>query len=314
VVGFDNVSHIPVWLSDALCRTVTGDALTRRRLYRDNDIVVNVFKRVVLVNGVYLGALRGDLADRTAYLNLDPIPEEQRREDTELHQEFEHARPGIFGALLDLLAATLRRLPHIKLRSMPRMADYAKVLVAIDEETGLGALPAFLGVRRQVAQDVVEGDPVALAIRRLLTETPTSSWEGTATELLDLITPDHPDRNWPATPQSLSGRLRRAAPDLRGIGIQVEFTRSSDQRTIRINTARESSSSPSSPSPAVNTNTAMQREHPATGDPAMDHAIELLEDELDGTVIDFEEYTSQLDHTRAWNENLDQRTPHAGEE
>ena len=37
VVGLDNMSDIPDWLSDALCRASTGDGDVRRKLYTDGD-------------------------------------------------------------------------------------------------------------------------------------------------------------------------------------------------------------------------------------------------------------------------------------
>src|SRR5262249_49594760 len=35
IVAIDNVSRIPEWFSDALCRASTGDGLVRRKLYSD---------------------------------------------------------------------------------------------------------------------------------------------------------------------------------------------------------------------------------------------------------------------------------------
>ena len=34
---FDNVDNIPPWLSDMLCRAVTGDGSSKRRLYSDDE-------------------------------------------------------------------------------------------------------------------------------------------------------------------------------------------------------------------------------------------------------------------------------------
>ena len=41
IIGFDNLSFIPDWLSDALCTAVTGDGTVKRTLYTDNGISVS---------------------------------------------------------------------------------------------------------------------------------------------------------------------------------------------------------------------------------------------------------------------------------
>jgi hypothetical protein len=41
VVGLDNLSQVPNWLSDSLCRAATGDGDVRRALYTDSDSELN---------------------------------------------------------------------------------------------------------------------------------------------------------------------------------------------------------------------------------------------------------------------------------
>ena len=45
------------------CRE-TGDALVRRKLYTDSDLSVVRYRRVLIVNGIDIGAIRGDPAER----------------------------------------------------------------------------------------------------------------------------------------------------------------------------------------------------------------------------------------------------------
>jgi hypothetical protein len=60
LVGFDNVSHIPPALSDALCQLVTGAGYRARQLYTDTDSVALDLKRPVLINGIGQVAVRPD--------------------------------------------------------------------------------------------------------------------------------------------------------------------------------------------------------------------------------------------------------------
>ena len=64
IVGFDNASTLPVWLSDALCRLSTGAALGRRRLYSNAEEFIFQAKRPVMMTTIAELIVRGDLADR----------------------------------------------------------------------------------------------------------------------------------------------------------------------------------------------------------------------------------------------------------
>jgi len=234
VVGLDNVSSIPAWLSDALCRAVTGDGFPRRALYSDGDIIVTAFRRAVVLNGIDMGALSGDLVDRAAFVELQRIPFERRRLDTDIARDFAAARPALFGGLLDLVAATLYHLPSVRLAGYPRMADHAKVLAALDMAADLDALPAFLAVAGRAFEEAVDGDQVAAAVRRFA-ESNDQAWSGELADLLDrltqtLRTPERPPKGWPPDVQRLAGRLRRAAPGLRHVGVVVELGEDEETR------------------------------------------------------------------------------------
>lgn len=222
VVGVDNVSTVAEWWSDALCRAVTGDGDVRRRLYSDADLAVFNFRRVVLLNGVDLGALRDDLADRLLTVELGRIGERQRKLDADLAARWADAHPRILGALLDLAAQVLAALPDTRLEQLPRMADFARVLAVVDRILGTDALTAYGRQAGDLAADAVDSDPVLAAI----TASITAPWTGTAGELLGLITPDREGwrapKDWPKDPRALTGNLRRRAPSLRRLGWTVE--------------------------------------------------------------------------------------------
>jgi hypothetical protein len=55
VVALDNLSQVPDWLSDSLCRAATGDDDVRRALYTDSDLAVFAFRRCILLNGIDVG-------------------------------------------------------------------------------------------------------------------------------------------------------------------------------------------------------------------------------------------------------------------
>ena len=253
IVTIDNVSGIPLWWSDALCKVVTGDGWIRRQLYTDSSLVVLRFKRVVILTSIDAGALRGDLGDRLLLVDLKPIPDNQRRTEAELDGIAASMNPNVFGALLDLLASVLKELPHVALHRLPRMADFARVLAAVDRaapDLTMGkALLLYLGQGDRIAETVVEGDSVAEAVQSLIEREET--WSGTSGELLSHVEPTNKPKDWPRNGQAMTGRLKRLRPALQTIGVRIDIpkTRTNRGRIITISRAEESCnrSSPLSP-------------------------------------------------------------------
>jgi hypothetical protein len=244
VLAFDNVSGLPAWISDTLCRLATGGGFAVRQLFTDQDEVLFKAARPVILNGIEDIVTRPDLADRAVFLTLEPIPEERRRPEAELWAAFEAERPRILGVLLDAVAQGLKRLPDTHLPKLPRMADFA--LWATACETALwpeGAFwAAYCGNRDEAVEAVIEADPVAAAVRATMMA--RTVWTGTASDLLGALAEAAGERiakakTWPDSPRALSGRLRRAATFLRKIGIEIEFEREGRARTriIRITAA-----------------------------------------------------------------------------
>ncbi len=220
IVPLDNVSAITPWLSDAICRAVTGDGTVRRRLYSNDSLSVLSFRRVVMLSAIDTGALRGDLADRLLLVDLDRIGPGQRRDDAELSAAYTEGLPRYLGALLTLTSQVLRVLPTVELAKRPRMADFARVLAAVDAVLGTDALGTYRGQSTRLAVEVIDSDPVAVAVHSHLDT--AKKWAGTAGDLLNTLTPDRPPKGWPSSARGMSAALRRAAPALRSVGIDVE--------------------------------------------------------------------------------------------
>lgn len=230
VLAFDNVSGLPAWISDTLCRLATGGGFAVRQLYTDQDEVLFDAARPAVLNGIEEIVTRPDLADRALFLTLDPIPDDRRQPERELRAAFEQARPQILGALLDAVVHGLDRLPHVRLDRLPRMADFACWATAC--ESAMWPAGTFGGAYDQNRDDaviaVIEADPIAMTVRALLVE--RRQWSGTASELLAVLAAKvgekiSKSKTWPDGARALSGRVRRAAPFLRKLGIEITFTR-----------------------------------------------------------------------------------------
>ena len=240
MLAFDNVSGLPGWISDTLCRLATGGGFAVRQLYTDQDEVLFDAARPAILNGIEEIVTRPDLADRAVFLTLQPIPEDHRRPEQDLWAAFEAERPRILGVLLDAVVQGLKRLPETRLERLPRMADFA--LWATACETALWPAgtfwSAYCGNRDEAVEGVIDADPIATAVRAFMTT--RTAWTGTASDLLSALGEVVGERvarskTWPDAPRALAGRLRRAATFLRKIGIEIGFGREGRARTRTIN-------------------------------------------------------------------------------
>jgi hypothetical protein len=142
--------------------------------------------------------------------------------------------------LLDGVAAGLRNLATIKIADKPRMADFALWAEACtraywSEGTLLRAYRENIA---SAVELVLEANAVGNAVRAFMAGR-QASWEGTASDLLPLLTALIPEnaareREWPKRADALSGKLRRVAPALRRTGLHVAFSRTEHARTVRI--------------------------------------------------------------------------------
>jgi hypothetical protein len=260
VLALDNLSYISNELSDGICRVATGGGFATRQLYSDGEEALFDFIRPVIVTGIGELAVRGDLLDRSILVYLPVITESDRRDEERFWADFEQVQAQLLGAVLDAVSTALDRLPKVQLNTLPRMADFARWMVAAAPALGVdqAKLLAIYERNREQAHDIaVEASPVASAVVRFMEQ--RQRWKGTATQLLnDLEDAGYVSeatmrrRVWPKAPNALSNALRRLQPNLLGIGISVEIGRSSQRRGIEMHkvTNPSSSSSSSSQTPA----------------------------------------------------------------
>lgn len=240
---YDNLSVVPAWLSDAWCRLSTGGGFATRQLHSDRDETIFSATRPIVINGIGDLASRPDLADRAISITLPPLPDETRRPERLFWADFERARPLIFGALLDAVAAGLRHLADIKLDRTPRMADFATWVEAC--APGFGWPPGeFLRDydenRRDVVAAAAEASPLVPLIEAMLGRGGllAEGFDGTAADLLAKLAevasePQQKARWYPSTAAQAGSKLRIVAPLLRSRGILFETYKDRDRKRTR---------------------------------------------------------------------------------
>jgi hypothetical protein len=291
VLAFDNVSGLPEWISDTLCRLATGGGFAVRQLYTDQDEVLFDAARPVILNGIEEIVTRPDLADRAVFLTLEPISEERRLPEQELWAAFNAERPRLLGALLDAVVEGLKQLPETNLPKLPRMADFALWATACETAFWPAGTfwAAYCGNRDEAVEGVIDADPIAAAVRALMAA--HTWWTGTASDLLGALAAVVGERaakskSWPDGPRALAGRLRRAATFLRKIGIEIGFGREGRARTRTINiTTIQYSAAPEKPGAQPSAPSAssapMSKSNPANGFAAQ--SAQTVADAADGS-------------------------------
>lgn len=252
--SFDNVTEIPDWLSNSLCKGVTGDAVLQRVLHSDEDIAVFSFRRVIAMTTIAIKHdLAGDLTDRM--LLVEPEVIEERIPEAEITRRRNAALPDALGAVLDLVAGVLRQLPSVDLPDPPRMADFARVLAAVDTVTGWGTLPTYRARVAAMGMALIEGDTFARALywHAVSVNHPAAQlglqpdpqahsgvvWEGTSTELLTALQQvctrqGLPAEELPKASAAVGKKVREIAPNLRKVGIDIRPDRDNKRRVLRL--------------------------------------------------------------------------------
>lgn len=230
---FDNVSGFPRWVSDALCRAATGDGLTKRALFTNDDDFIFTFKRCVVLNGINISAVQADLLDRSLLIGLAPISSKTRQSEEEMWASFESDRPRILGAILDIISEAMALKPRVFTSELPRMADFAHWGMAIAEAMGRKSedfLRAYDTNVSHQSEEAVNAHPVSVTLLEFIMR--RDQWEGSPTELLSVLTEeaakyrvDVKSHLWPGRPNQLSNILNELGPSLADLGVSIDRDR-----------------------------------------------------------------------------------------
>jgi hypothetical protein len=126
------------------------------------------------------------------------------------------------------------------------MADFAAWVSAGESSFGWAAGTFIASYMEGVAgaNDVVlDGSLLAEPLRDCVAEWEESGWQGTASQLLNVLNARVDDetrrrKDWPKTARALSGQVRRLAPTLRNVGFDINFERASNSARKRLITIR----------------------------------------------------------------------------
>jgi hypothetical protein len=245
---YENITTIPGWLSDCVCQLAFGGGYASRTLFTNGERSVIFAQRPVILVGIDDFVKRGDLRDRSVFMNLAPIPRKGRRSERSFWPAFQADYPRILGGVLDAVAGGLRELPSVHLNELPRMADYAEWGEAVGRSLGWGAetfLSAYDDNRKAAADPLLEGSTVAILLFALARQ--GVNWSGTTQELYNKVIAAANAKlgpDWPKNFSTFGAELRRVAPQLRLHGIAVNFERKRGRSVVTLSVENGKTDSP----------------------------------------------------------------------
>jgi putative DNA primase/helicase len=243
IVMLDNQNTIPEWASDTLCRLVTGEADSKRRLYTDDEDVIIELRRAVILNGINVPTERGDVLDRSLVVELERIPDAERKTEEQIWERFEEEHAKLLGALFDVLSRAIAFKPSIKLSRRPRLADWGEYAAAVYEVMGWGS-ETFLNdwdeVVRVQNQATLDGSPVAQAIIKFMED--EEEYTATSSELhskLKVVAATlgvdvERDKAWPKSARWLWRRIKEVLSLLVAAGIEASRGRDESAKQITL--------------------------------------------------------------------------------
>lgn len=243
LIVLDNLSTISNDLSDVICKTATGTAYKTRLLFTNGEPHSISTKNPLIINGIGELISREDLADRCIQINLAQIT--SRKSEVELNQEFESKRAKIFGAGVTILSKVLHILPHISSDHLPRMADFAKVGIAVEKVLGWQEgefLEIYNENRRNLVYDTLENNILGKCImgfmqnpenqNKFLHIAPTDLYK----ELRSYCDTNFSNStlHFPKTPEFMGKTINRLIPHMRNVGVIITCGRNHKGRFYSI--------------------------------------------------------------------------------
>ena len=245
---YDNVKFIPYWLSDEICKAVTGAGHTKRVHYTNDDDMIYEHRRCLGLNGINVALTEADALDRSMSIELEDIDEDNRRKESDLWEEFEKLKPKAFAYILDILAKTIRIKSTLNLKRLPRMTDFAEWGEAISQAMGYPPM-SFIGIYTENRNEqnivaVTENLVSSILLKYILDiekeNGPITKIKYEPQELYNALL-DYMEygniridsRQFPKNAASLVKKIKTVIPNLKaGYGIHIEIGRSVDNTSF----------------------------------------------------------------------------------
>jgi hypothetical protein len=245
---YDNVKFIPYWLSDEICKAVTGIGHTKRELYSDDDDIIYEHRRCIALNGINVALIEPDALDRSIFIELLEIDDDKRKKQEDLFIEFENIKPKLLAYLLDVIVKAMLIKPTLILPLLSRMADITEWGEAISRAMGyerMSFVHAFNKNRNEQNIIAIEENVVGSVLVKLcdswnkagkenpLFDSSPSLLYTTIVEFAEENDININLRQFPKAPHVLVKKLNTIKPNLKkAYGITIKIERDSSNNSV----------------------------------------------------------------------------------
>ena len=194
----------------------------------------------MIFNGIHPFMGQSDFADRCLVLDLVSIPDEKRKSEALMLEQFEADRPIILRGLYDLITGILRAQPDAQITHPARMLDFCKWLAAMEIALGLDAgslQKQYVDALKEAQLESLLDNPLAVTIMNFVEGMSTRRWSGTPSDFYEKLTGMSSfiyqrSRGWPPTAAAMSKRLHGLQAPLLAQGISIELSRGKERRIV----------------------------------------------------------------------------------
>jgi hypothetical protein len=236
ILSYDNLTNIPDWFSDTVCRVSKGTEIAVKTLYTTTGLTEIYTKNPLIFSGINITPfLENDLLRRSLTIKLPGRPRNSSTTERRLKRRFDTIHPQILGALCNAVKGALNHIDSIRETHLNDMAEFHRWSIAAglslgwSEDTVDELIAKYQDHKREF--DMLHNSEFLEAIEILLAYTPNNEFHGTPTKLLSTLrtirqhsAPDEPlPRDFPSDPTRCVKQLKGALEILHNNNIIVLF-------------------------------------------------------------------------------------------
>ncbi len=168
LIAYDNVSGFDHTISDLLCRALSGDEISKRQHYTDNDLFVKSYsKKKFVFNGISPNIEFPDFNDRTIYYKT--IHVSNKISKSVLWNRHDELLPHILHQIFNTIAKTFTTFDEIgaKIKPKSRLGDFEQYGETISQALGYAAnefLNLYYQKRREISVKDNDSWPILYVI------------------------------------------------------------------------------------------------------------------------------------------------------
>lgn len=187
---FDNVSYISKEQSDILCRAITGNNNTKRKLYRDSEESILSYMRKITLNGIVPNLDYEDLQSRLIFYDRETPDSKDRVTEEQLNKKFNELLPYVLGEIFHILSKALSWYKSMKFDIKPkeRMSDFEVWGEIISRVMGVPQNDFLNAYREKISDTIVSAEgsyPLVTVLEHFMRE--HDEYETSALDLYEKV-------------------------------------------------------------------------------------------------------------------------------